>query len=60
VTATPDKSKINVFDNGIVNGSNGMTPCGGHSFPIAPVGETLAAKKAQKKEKKEHYLRNDK
>jgi hypothetical protein len=41
-----------VFTNGISNGLKASIPFGGHILPISTVGEILAAKKAQKKAKK--------
>jgi|TARA_B110000046_G_scaffold171804_1_gene193015 hypothetical protein len=41
-----------VFNNGIAFGSNASIPLGGHILPISIVGAKLAAKKAQKKAKK--------
>jgi hypothetical protein len=48
----PEESKINVFNKGIAFGSNTSIPFGGQTFPISIVGAKEAAKKAQKKAKK--------
>jgi hypothetical protein len=41
-----------VFNKGIALGSNASIPLGGQIVPISMVGARLAAKKAQKKAKK--------
>ena len=41
-----------MFNNGIAIGSNTSMPFGGQMLPISIVGAKLAAKKAQKKAKK--------
>jgi hypothetical protein len=41
-----------VLSNGTAFGSKASIPFGGHIFPISIVGAKLAAKKAQKKAKK--------
>lgn len=48
----PDNSKISVFNKGTSRALNTSTPLGGQIFPISIVGAKLAAKKAQKKAKK--------
>ncbi len=48
----PEQSKISVLSNGIALGSKTSIPLGGQMFPISIVGARLAAKKAQKKAKK--------
>jgi hypothetical protein len=48
----PEHNKINVFSKGIAFGSKTSIPFGGQMFPISIVGAKLAAKKAQKKAKK--------
>jgi hypothetical protein len=48
----PDVNKIAVFNSGIERASNALMPFGGHTVPISKVGASDAAKKAQKKAKK--------
>jgi hypothetical protein len=48
----PEQSSINVFNSGIALGSKTSIPFGGQMLPISIVGAKLAAKNAQKKEKK--------
>ena len=48
----PEQSKSNVFNKGIALGSKATIPFGGQIVPISIVGAKLAAKKAQKKAKK--------
>lgn len=43
-----------VFNRGILKGSNGLIPEGGHFIPISIVGDNLEWKKAQKKEIKKN------
>jgi len=52
VTVAPEHNNIKVFNNGIERGSNESIPFGGQILPISIVGARLAAKKAQKKAKK--------
>lgn len=52
VTVKPDNNKIKVFNNGIFKGFNTFIPKGGQIEPNSILGERLAWKKAQKKEKK--------
>ena len=52
VIVAPEQSKISVLSNGIALGSKTSIPLGGQMFPISIVGARLAAKKAQKKAKK--------
>jgi hypothetical protein len=52
VIVAPEQRRINVFNNGIAVGSKTSIPFGGQMFPISIVGARLAAKKAQKKAKK--------
>jgi hypothetical protein len=52
VTVAPEHNKIKVFNKGIAFGSKTSIPLGGQMFPISIVGARLAAKKAQKKAKK--------
>lgn len=54
VTVKPDKSKINVFNKGIFKGFKTLIPNGGQTEPSSTLGDKLAWKKAQKKEKKKH------
>jgi len=49
VILTPDDNKMIVFSNGILNGSNGCMPFGGHWQPILTAGVRALWKKAQKK-----------
>ncbi len=44
VTVVPDSSSTSVLRNGTSNGSNGMMPLGGHTPPIAAVGNSAAEK----------------
>lgn len=48
----PEHNNISVFNKGIAKGSNTLMPFGGQIPPISMVGAKLAAKKAQKKAKK--------
>jgi len=48
----PEQSNIKVLTKGISKGLKDSIPFGGQTFPISIVGEILAAKKAQKKAKK--------
>jgi hypothetical protein len=52
VTVAPEHNKIKVFSKGIALASKASIPLGGQMFPISIVGARLAAKKAQKKAKK--------
>lgn len=52
VTVHPDRSKINVFKNGICQGSRTFNPFGGHIEPISIAGDKLLWKNAQKNAKK--------
>jgi len=52
VIVTPEHSKINVFNNGISKALKVKIPFGGQILPISIVGVNEAAKKAQKKPKK--------
>jgi hypothetical protein len=49
---TPEDNKIKVFNKGMSSALNVIMPFGGHIFPISIVGVKEAAKKAQKKPKK--------
>ena len=60
VIVTPEHNNIKVFNRGISKGLKLTIPFGGHMLPISIVGVILAAKKAQKKAKKKHYLWNNK
>jgi len=60
VTEAPDNSKINVFNKGTPQGSNGFILVGGHTDPISIAGDKLEWKNAQKKAKKKHNFRNNK
>jgi hypothetical protein len=48
----PEHNNNRVFNNGISIGSNGSIPFGGQIEPISITGDNAAAKKAQKKAKK--------
>jgi hypothetical protein len=52
VTVAPEQSKIKVFNKGTSIGSNTLIPFGGQIEPISITGARAAAKKAQKKAKK--------
>jgi len=52
VIVAPDVNKIKVFNNGTAFASKTLIPFCGQMFPISIVGAKLAAKKAQKKAKK--------
>ena len=52
VIVAPEQSNIKVFTRGISKGLKASIPFGGQTFPISIVGAMLAAKKAQKKAKK--------
>lgn len=56
----PEYSNTRVLANGVLRGSNGITPKGGHTQPISIAGERLEWKNAQKNPKKEHNFRHDK
>src|SRR5262245_64559818 len=49
VTVQPEVSRISVLSKGSENGSKVMMPSGGHTLPIASLGNSEASKKAQKK-----------
>ena len=51
VTVKPESNKIRVLSRGIFKGFNTLIPSGGHTEPKTTLGERLAWKKAQKKEK---------
>ena len=46
-----------MFNNGIFKGFKTLIPRGGQTEPKTTLGDKLAWKKAQKKEKKKHNLR---
>ena len=52
VIVAPEQSRIKVFTRGISKGLKASIPFGGQTFPTSIVGAMLAAKKAQKKAKK--------
>jgi len=52
VTVAPEQSNNNVFNNGTSIGLNVSIPLGGQMEPISITGARAAAKKAQKKAKK--------
>jgi hypothetical protein len=52
LTVAPEHSNNNVLSNGTSIGSNGSIPFGGQIEPISITGANAAAKKAQKKAKK--------
>jgi len=52
VTVTPEARSTAVFNNGTLNGFNGVIPVGGHAHPNSGVGERLLWKNAQKNAKK--------
>jgi|TARA_B110000503_G_scaffold98921_1_gene148124 hypothetical protein len=52
VIVDPERSKRRVFNKGISKALNTSIPLGGQMLPISIVGAKLAAKKAQKKAKK--------
>jgi hypothetical protein len=52
VIVAPEQRRIKVLTKGTSKGLNASIPFGGHILPISTVGEILAAKKAQKKAKK--------
>jgi hypothetical protein len=41
VTVTPDARRTEVFNNGTLNGFNGVIPDGGQVHPISGVGRRL-------------------
>ena len=45
---TPDANRTEVFNNGTLNGFNGVIPDGGQVHPISGVGSRLLWKNAQK------------
>src|ERR1700719_53241 len=52
VTVVPDSNNINVLRNGNSNGSKGWMVLGGHTPPIAALGNSEEEKNAQKKAEK--------
>jgi hypothetical protein len=52
----PEVNKSIVFSSGKDHGSIVNIPFGGQTPPIQILGDKLKWKKAQKKEKKKHYL----
>ena len=52
VTLTPEEIKIIVFNKGTPHGLNTWIPAGGQQDPSSTFGDSLAWKKAQKKERK--------